>query len=217
MRLTAISARRDLYTCTTREVADSRRHLPPAEEWLCSRDHRLRNLIEASSNRWTSIPTEDSVAGLIRIVMSQQVSTHVACTYLERALLLCPSLAAPSGRAVPAPAIFRQAGLSEARARCCVSIVKDADRIREGLRCGLSCEDVLGDFKGIGPWTLTVFRILVLREPDVLAIGDLGLIRAITKLYGRRRKVENLAKAWRPYRSVACWYLWRSLGNEPLG
>jgi len=57
----------------------------------------------------------------------------------------------------------------------------------------------------------------VLRDPDIMPLGDLGLERAIAKVYGPNQDVEKLAEKWRPYRSVACWYLWRTLGNEQLG
>jgi DNA-3-methyladenine glycosylase II len=58
---------------------------------------------------------------------------------------------------------------------------------------------------------------MVLRDPDVLPSGDIGLERAIANVYGRRHSVERLGENWRPFRSVACWYLWRTLGNEQLG
>jgi DNA-3-methyladenine glycosylase II len=58
---------------------------------------------------------------------------------------------------------------------------------------------------------------MVLREPDVLPLGDVGLERAIAKVYGPGLDIQQLAENWRPFRSVACWYLWRTLGNEQLG
>jgi DNA-3-methyladenine glycosylase II len=51
----------------------------------------------------------------------------------------------------------------------------------------------------------------------VLPLGDVGLERAVANVYGNGSSVEHLSKAWRPFRSVACWYLWRTLGNEQLG
>jgi len=82
---------------------------------------------------------------------------------------------------------------------------------------GQSWEEALKGIKGIGPWTIAVFRIMVLRDPDVLPLGDVGLERAIANVYGPNQDVQKLAEKWRPYRSVACWYLWRTLGNEQLG
>jgi DNA-3-methyladenine glycosylase II len=98
-----------------------------------------------------------------------------------------------------------------------VTILQRSDEIRDKVRQGRSWEESLAGIKGIGPWTLSVFRIMVLREPDVLPLGDVGLERAITNVYGRGRDVERLGDKWRPFRSVACWYLWRTLGNEQLG
>jgi DNA-3-methyladenine glycosylase II len=59
--------------------------------------------------------------------------------------------------------------------------------------------------------------MLVLKQQDVLPEGDVGLARAIERKYGPAAALSNLSEAWKPYRTVACWYLWRSLGNEPLG
>ena len=68
---------------------------------------------------------------------------------------------------------------------------------------------------GVGVWTAQMYLLFALRRPDVLAAGDLGIRTAIRKAYRLRRpptpkRVEALGAAWRPYRSVACWYLWRS-------
>ena len=68
---------------------------------------------------------------------------------------------------------------------------------------------------GIGVWTAQMYLLFALRRPDVLAAGDLGIRTAIRKAYRLRRpptpkRVEALGAAWCPYRSVACWYLWRS-------
>lgn len=85
------------------------------------------------------------------------------------------------------------------------------------VRQGQAWEQALAGIKGIGPWTISVFRIMVLRDPDELPLGDVGLRRAIANLYGTHHDVERLGDTWRPFRSVACWYLWRTLGNEQLG
>ena len=70
--------------------------------------------------------------------------------------------------------------------------------------------------KGVGVWTAQMFLMFALRRPDVLATGDLGVRSAVRKAYRLRSlpvpaRVEKLGARWRPYRSVACWYLWRSL------
>ncbi len=75
--------------------------------------------------------------------------------------------------------------------------------------------------KGIGRWSGEMFLIFVLGRPDVLSTGDLGLQTGARNLYGLRERPSHadfvaLAERWRPYRSMACWYLWRSLKNEPI-
>ena len=71
---------------------------------------------------------------------------------------------------------------------------------------------------GIGRWTAEMFLLFGLKRLDVLAVGDAGLQRAARILYGKKRKSETLllrvADNWRPYRSIASWYLWRSLENS---
>jgi len=70
--------------------------------------------------------------------------------------------------------------------------------------------------KGIGRWSAEMFLMFRLHRPDVLPVGDLGIVTAIKKVYGLRKKptadrIRRIGEAWRPYRSVASWYLWRSL------
>jgi DNA-3-methyladenine glycosylase II len=188
-----------------------------AERLLSHRDGVLARVIAAQPVRWPSQPTENPIWGLIRIVMAQQLSTHLACRLADRAKSAHPQLATPSPAAIPNPASLRSLGLSQRRAECCAEIVRRSDELLAKVAQGLTWERALADVKGIGPWTIAVFRIMVLRDPDVLPLRDIGLERAIQRVYGRPRNVERLGERWRPFRSVACWYLWRTLGNEQLG
>jgi DNA-3-methyladenine glycosylase II len=99
----------------------------------------------------------------------------------------------------------------------CIEILTKADEISEMVSRGATWETALKGIKGVGPWTISTFRIMVLRDPDVLPLGDVGLERAVSKVYGNEQNVEKLSENWRPFRSVACWYLWRTLGNKQLG
>lgn len=192
-------------------------HPASPERWLSGQDSVLASLIVSESTRWPSCPTENVIWGLVRIVMAQQVSTLVACRLAERAKSVFPQILIPSPAAVPDPVRLRAIGLSLRRAQCCADIVRRSEEILGKVGQGYTWEQALAGFKGIGPWTVSVFRIMVLRDPDVLPLGDVGLERAIAKVYGRRRNVERLGETWRPFRSVACWYLWRTLGNQQLG
>jgi 3-methyladenine DNA glycosylase/8-oxoguanine DNA glycosylase len=75
--------------------------------------------------------------------------------------------------------------------------------------------------KGIGRWTAEMFLMFRLHRPDVLPADDLGIVNAIQRLYRLRKRplpkrILKMGEAWRPYRSVASWYLWQTLRNEPL-
>jgi 3-methyladenine DNA glycosylase/8-oxoguanine DNA glycosylase len=187
-----------------------------AEGHLAAHDQALANVIVSQPARWPVKPTEHPIWGLIRIVMAQQVSTLVACRLAERAKTLYPQISTASDEKLNVSNL-RALGLPESRARCCITLLERSDEILSHVNNGQSWQESLTGIKGIGPWTISVFRIMILRDPDVLPIGDVGLERAITNVYGRRRNVERLGDKWRPFRSVACWYLWRTLGNEQLG
>jgi DNA-3-methyladenine glycosylase II len=182
------------------------------------RDKRLGRVIESHSVRWSSEVTEYPIWGLLRIVMAQQVSTFVAWKIADRVRAEYPGLATGSMTTTVELDRLREFGLPASRARCCISIVDRSDEILTKVRGGLSWDEALSGIKGIGPWTTAIFRIMVLRDPDVLPMGDVGLYRAIEVVYGKNpRSLHRFAVKWQPYRSVACWYLWRTLGNQPLG
>jgi len=76
--------------------------------------------------------------------------------------------------------------------------------------------------KGIGQWTAEIFLMFRLQRPDIFPVDDLGLVKAAQRVYGMRqrptrKKLLRMAEAWRPYRSIAAWYLWRSLALPPEG
>jgi DNA-3-methyladenine glycosylase II len=78
----------------------------------------------------------------------------------------------------------------------------------------------LTQIKGIGRWTADMILIFRLARPDVLPVGDLGIVKAVQKAYGLRKtpdakRLLKIGEPWRPYRSIASWYLWRSLENKP--
>ncbi len=88
----------------------------------------------------------------------------------------------------------------------------------------MSDEDVikhLTQVKGVGVWTAQMFLMFTLRRPNVLPTGDYGIQAAIKKHYKKRKmptpeQMEKIAKPWEPYRSIACWYLWRSLDIKTI-
>jgi len=169
----------------------------------------------------------DPFKALVHAIMSQQLSSKAADTIARRFDGLFGGrfstplevLAMPHDR-------LRSVGLSGAKAR----FIQDlAQRVVDGsLRLdaldAMSDADVvsaLTTVKGIGRWTAEMFLMFRLHRPDVLPLGDLGIVKAIQKAYRLRKRptperMVRLGESWRPYRSIACWYLWASLDNKPL-
>jgi DNA-3-methyladenine glycosylase II len=159
---------------------------------------------------------------LVRSIVYQQLSGKVAFVILGRLIALMPDgNITPEAILKLTPARMRKAGLSKQKT------VYIRDLARKTLKGHLKFETLdampdqeviehLTQVKGIGVWTAHMFLIFALRRPDILATGDLGVRVAIRKAYELEelphpKQVEELAVAWRPYSSVAVWYLWRSL------
>ena len=86
---------------------------------------------------------------------------------------------------------------------------------------GANVRSRLLELRGVGPWTVDMVMIFALGQPDILPLGDIGLIRAIEKTYagGSNLGVEeilDISTGWSPYRTVATWYLWRVVDPEPV-
>jgi len=171
---------------------------------------------------------KDHLSALVGAIVSQQLSTKAAATIFGRFVALFPEGHIPHADAIHAldDATLRSVGLSGQK----VGYLRDlCVRIADG-RLQLNELDALHDelvierltaVKGFGRWTAEMFLMFRLHRPDVLPVGDLGIVNAIQRLYGLRKrpdakKITKLGDAWRPYRSVACWYLWQTLRNEPL-
>lgn len=159
---------------------------------------------------------------LIEAIVSQQLSTKAAATIFGRFKDLF-------GKKFPTPQQVLKMDKEKLRA-CGISYPKisyiqaiaNAFRDKQiNLKNLLEMKDEeivveLTKIKGIGQWTAEMMLIFVLDRPDVFSIGDLGIRNAITKLYGitDRKEMITLSETWKPYRSTACWYLWRSLENK---
>jgi len=172
---------------------------------------------------------KDHLSALVGSIVSQQLSTKAAATIFGRVLALFPDSHIPHAAAIAAHSdeVLRSAGLSGQK----VSYLRDLSaRIVDG-RLQLDELESLPDeevierlvaVKGFGRWTAEMFLMFRLHRPDVLPGGDLGIVVAIQRLYRLRKRpdakrVLKIGEAWRPYRSVASWYLWQTLRNEPLG
>lgn len=164
---------------------------------------------------------------LVRAIVFQQLHGRAAATIHGRFLALLPPGAAVQPSAVAALPVeaMRRVGLSGQKA----AYLKDLAQkfldgtVRPRSFPRLSDEEVskhLTQVKGIGQWTVDMFLILNLRRPDVLPLGDLGVRKAIKLLFDLEKLPDaptmlELAERWRPYRSVATWYLWRGADTLP--
>jgi DNA-3-methyladenine glycosylase II len=171
---------------------------------------------------------KDHLSALVGSIVSQQLSTKAAATIFGRFTGLFPDNHIPNAAAIATidDARLRSVGLSGQK----VSYLRDLSaRIMDG-RLNLDDLDTLPDeavierltaVKGFGRWTAEMFLMFRLHRPDVLPIDDLGIQNAIQRLYKLKKRptpkrMMQLGEAWKPYRSVASWYLWQTLRNEPL-
>jgi DNA-3-methyladenine glycosylase II len=157
---------------------------------------------------------------LANSIISQQLSTKAAATIKQRIAEFIPLPFEPERLLESSLERLRGAGLSQAKARYIRELaarVSDRRLLFEDLfdQDDEAVITALVEAPGIGRWTAEMFLIFGLKRLDILSVGDAGLQRAARLLYGKNRKSQTLlprvATKWRPYRSVASWYLWRSL------
>jgi DNA-3-methyladenine glycosylase II len=187
----------------------------------------LARLLDANGVPEARAPRSDVYAALVRAIVGQQLSVRAARAIYDRLL-------ARFGGQPPTPQqildddpdeLRTAAGLSHAKVRYLRSLAEhvasgelEIDRLNE-----LSDEEVIAELvavKGIGEWSAHIFLMFTLQRPDVLAIGDLGIRRAVQRAYElpalpTPAELTAMAEPWRPYRTTACVVLWHSLANAP--
>lgn len=160
---------------------------------------------------------------LIETIISQQLSGKAADSIFRRfkALFQTKTFPVPEEVLRIEQGSLRQIGISRAKAAYIHNIAQAFvnKEIEVKTIRNMSDEEVmtvLTKVKGIGKWSAEMILIFTLNRPDVFSLGDLGLRKAIGNLYGitEEEKVLKLTQSWSPNRSLACWYLWRSLENR---
>lgn len=171
---------------------------------------------------------EERYGALVRSITGQQLSVKAAASIWRRVVERFGGTPSPEAILADDPEELRAAcGFSRAKVASLRSLAEhvlsgelelarmedlsDAEAIRE-----------LTAVKGIGEWTAHMFLMFTLHRPDVLPVGDLGVRNAAMRAYGlaaapAAADLEAIAEPWRPHRTRACLYLWRSLDNEPGG
>lgn len=168
-------------------------------------------------------PTRDPFEALARAIVYQQLSGAAASTIYKRMLALFPRARLPRPATLAAAPIerLRSAGLSGAKAAALVDLASHfADGRVRSARLLRDPDDAVRDallpVRGIGPWSVDMFLMFGLVRPDVLPVGDLGIRKGMQRHFRLRKlpdapRMEKLAAPWRPYRTVASWYMWRLL------
>jgi DNA-3-methyladenine glycosylase II len=163
---------------------------------------------------------------LAEAIVYQQLNGKAAVTIFKRFAALTGEPVTPEGIAKLTDQQLRSVGLSRQKS----SYLRDmAERAIRGeldftRLPEMTDEEVikhLTQVKGVGVWTAHMFLMFTLKRPNVLPTGDFGVQMAIKKHYNKRKlpkplQMEKVAKPWEPYRSIACWYLWRSLDIKTL-
>lgn len=169
---------------------------------------------------------EPAFASLAEAIVYQQLHGKAAATIFKRLTDLTGLPLAPGGILKLSEDQMRAVGLSKQK----LSYLRDlASKAQSGevefaQLPELPDEEVirqLTKIKGIGVWTAHMFLMFALRRPNVLPTGDFGIQMAIRKHYKKRKApkpaiMEKIARPWEPYRSVACWYLWRSMDVKTM-
>ena len=184
---------------------------------------------------------EPTYHSLARAIVYQQLNGKAALTIFNRFTTLAGDPLTPEGVLKLTPEQMRAVGLSKQKSSYLLDM---AERVSRGeldfLRVPDMSEDEviahLTQVKGVGVWTAHMFLMFALQRPNILPTGDFGIRMAMFRHYLDKRRangsakklkrkiklptpaqMEKIAKCWEPYRSVACWYLWRSLDTETIG
>ncbi len=187
------------------------------------KDRKLAKIINKVGKYNISL-TKNPYRSLVEAIITQQLSGKAADSISKRFQEIYGRFPKPADVLNTSDVKLRRAGLSYMK----VSYIKDLSEKVETKKLRLACMKDLNDeevimnlaqVKGIGRWTAEMFLIFSLGRPDVLPVGDLGLKKGIQRLYSleelpEKDQIEQIAEKWKPYRSVATWYLWRSLDQD---
>lgn len=197
----------------------------PARLHLAKTDPILRELI-ARVGPCTLAPHRHYFAILCDSIICQQLSTVVAAAIYDRFSRLYPRRRpTPDAVSHTSLARLRSVGLSNQKARYLKDLAAGFldGRIQPSRLVRQSNEaiiEALVSVHGIGRWTAEMFLIFSLNRPDVLPVDDLGIRKAIQRWYGFKtlpsaKTIRRIGQSWHPYKTIASWYLWRSLRSNP--
>ncbi|MDJ0660169.1 MAG: DNA-3-methyladenine glycosylase [Crocosphaera sp.] len=195
-----------------------------AKEYLRSKDHVLAALIALYPSE-TMINYHDAFLTLVKAIIGQQISVTAANAIGQRLESLLGKITLENYLETHSESL-RQCGLSRQKISYINNIAQafQNDILTPQAWANMDDKQVmdqLTSIKGIGPWTAQMFLIFHLHRQDIFPMADLGLINAIQQHYGSKKaltkaEIKELSHQWKPYRTVATWYLWRSLDPVPV-
>ena len=195
-------------------------------DYLSNIDAKLGELINKYSQS-TLTTRGDALETLMRSIVGQQISVKAAASVWQKIIDLLDEIK-PDNVLLTGFEDLKSCGLSKQKTQYIINIAehfKSHNINNESYwndREFSNIYDELITIKGIGPWTAEMFGMFYLLERDIFPLKDLGIIRAINQLYcvdGIPLKIDQviaISDRWKPYRTVASWYLWRSIDNEAV-
>lgn len=204
-----------LYTVwDAKTVSKATKHL--------KKDPILAHIIKTSPTKFKITPATSRYRALIETIIAQQLSGHSARAISQRFKTMygASTYPKPSDVAETSHSELKKTGLSIRKAECIKEIsqmIKDK-RVRLDNIAKMSDEQIietLTQIRGVGRWTAEIFLMFGLGRTDVLPAGDLGLRKGVMKFYDFTKMpsedtVREMAEKWRPYRTIATWYIWKS-------
>ena len=195
-----------------------------AKRALARRDPMMARIMREHPNVFLA-HRGDPFFTLARAIVGQQISVKAAQSVWDR-LAACVGDVTPQGVLSRDRKALRACGLSDRKTEYIADLAQHFAHgaIHEHRWPEMSDEEIIGELvavRGIGRWTAEMFLIFNLLRPDVFPLDDLGVQKGICVSYFKGRKVslrtiQRLGETWRPWRSVATWYLWRSLDPVPV-
>jgi DNA-3-methyladenine glycosylase II len=196
-----------------------------SKEFLTHADPKLAKLI-LEHQQYSISSRGEALETLLRSIVGQQISVQAAASVWGK-------LEKKIGKIKPENVLLmsfeelKSCGLSKQKVQYIINICNHfinfsiKDHLYWENRSFESIYDELITIKGVGPWTAEMFGMFYLLEKDIFPIKDIGIIRAMNQIYGEGKpldleKIIAISETWRPYRSVACWFLWRSIESEEV-
>ncbi|MDP0559998.1 MAG: hypothetical protein MUR28_02550 [Candidatus Thioglobus sp.] len=196
-----------------------------SKEFLTHADPKLAKLI-LEHQQYSISSRGEALETLLRSIVGQQISVQAAASVWGK-------LEKKIGKIKPENVLLmsfeelKSCGLSKQKVQYIINICNHfinfsiKDHLYWENRSFESIYDELITIKGVGPWTAEMFGMFYLLEKDIFPIKDIGIIRAMNQIYGEGKplsleKIIAISETWRPYRGVACWFLWRSIDSEEV-